>query len=191
MKIKVNKHKLNIHYRGSPWGNRTQQHTCSLRYAHSHHVESHLGKKQPQAKIAIAFLFGQLHFNNATSHALFYGGHLVMRSKRCAVQNQGITLSSFYGRFFVEGQLSTPHCPSTCATTFIYLLTPPRFGALNRESESSGSQPVYRKLFPRGPHSSKNNSFEIKISRPTPLGSLSVLLWLLVGASSRKIRCLI
>ena len=80
-----------------------------------------------------------------------------MRSKRCAVQNQGITLSSFYGRFFVEeGQLSTRHRPSTCATTFIYLLTPPRFGALNRESESSGSQPVYRKLFPRGPHSSKN-----------------------------------
>ena len=51
-----------------------------------------LSKKQPQAKIAIAFLFGQLHFNNVTSHALFYGGHLVMRSKRCAVQNQGITL---------------------------------------------------------------------------------------------------
>ena len=35
--------------------------------------------------------------------------------------------------------------------------TPPHFGALNRESKSSGSQPVYRKLFPRGPHSSKNN----------------------------------
>ena len=51
MKIKVNKHKLNIHY-----------------------------------------LFGQLHFNNVTSHALFYGGRLVMRSKRCAMQNQGITL---------------------------------------------------------------------------------------------------
>ena len=92
MKIKVNKHKLNIYYRGSPWGSRTQQHTYCLRYAHSHHIESHLGKKQPQAKIAIAFLFGQLHFNNVTSHALFYGGHLVMRSKRCAVQNQGITL---------------------------------------------------------------------------------------------------
>ena len=45
---------------------------------------------------------------------------------------------------------------------------------------SSGSQPVYRKLFPRGPHSSKNNFFEIKISRPTPWESLSVLLWLLV-----------
>ena len=92
MKIKVNKHKLNVHYRGSPWGSRTQQHAYCLRYAHSHHIESHLGKKQPQAKIAIAFLFGQLHFNDVTSHALFYGGHLVMRSKRCAVQNQGITL---------------------------------------------------------------------------------------------------
>ena len=90
MKIRVNKHKLNIHYRGS----RTQQHEYCLRYAHSHHIESHLSKKQPQAKIAIAFLFGQLHFNNVTSHALFYGGHLVMRSKRCAVQNQGITLNS-------------------------------------------------------------------------------------------------
>ena len=92
MKIKVNKHKLNIHYRGSPWGSRTQQHAYCLRYAHSHHIESHLGKKQPQAKFAISFLLGQFHFNNVTSHALFYGGHLVMRSKRCAVQNQGITL---------------------------------------------------------------------------------------------------
>ena len=95
MKIKVNKHKLNIHYRGSPapWGSWTQQHAYCLRYAHSHHIESHLGKKQPQAKIAIAFLFGQLHFNNVTSHALFYGGHLIMRSKKCAMQNQGITLN--------------------------------------------------------------------------------------------------
>ena len=92
MKIKVNEHKLNIHCRGSPWGSRTQQHAYCLCYAHSHHIESHLGKKQPQAKIAIAFLFSQLHFNNVTSHALFYGGHLVMRSKRYAVQNQGITL---------------------------------------------------------------------------------------------------
>ena len=96
MKIKVNKHKLNINYRGSPWGSRTQQHAYCLRYAHSHHIESHLGKKQPQVKIAIAFLFGQLHFNNVTSHALFYGGHLVMRSKRCAVQNQGITLIAVF-----------------------------------------------------------------------------------------------
>ena len=45
---------------------------------------------------------------------------------------------------------------------FFYLLTPPRFGVLNRESESSGSQSVYRNLFPRGPHSSRNNFFGIK-----------------------------
>ena len=96
MKIKVNKHKLNIHYRGSPWGSRTQQHAYCLRYAHSQHIESHLGKKQLQAKIPIAFLFSQLHFNNVTSHALFYGGHLVMRSKRCAVQNQGIASKSYW-----------------------------------------------------------------------------------------------
>ena len=102
MKIKVSKHKLNIYYRGSLRGSRTQQHAYCLRYAHSQHIESHLGKKQQQAKIPITFLFSQLHFNGVTSHALFYGGHLVMRSKRCAVQNQGITLS--YGlllqRFF-------------------------------------------------------------------------------------------
>ena len=73
MKIKVNKHKLNIHYRGSPapWGSWTQQHAYCLRYAHSHQIESHLGKKQPQAKIAIAFLFGQLHFNNVFGRLFF------------------------------------------------------------------------------------------------------------------------
>ena len=87
MKIKVSKHKLNIHYRGSPRGSRTRQHAYCLRYAHSQHIESHLGKKQQQAKIPIAFLLSQLHFNNITSHAVVYGGHLVMRSKRCAVQN--------------------------------------------------------------------------------------------------------
>ena len=87
MKIKVSKHKLNIRYRGSPRGGRLQQQAYYLRYAHSQHIESHLDKKQQQAKIPIAFLFGQLHFNNITLHALFYGGHLVMRSKRCAVQN--------------------------------------------------------------------------------------------------------
>ena len=95
MKIKVSKHKFNI-YRGSggsPWGSRTQQHTYCLRYAHSQHIECHLAKKQPQAKLPIEFLFSQLHFNNVTSHALFYGGHLVMRGKRCAVQDQAIALN--------------------------------------------------------------------------------------------------
>ena len=43
---------------------------------------------------------------------------------------------------------------------FIHFLTRPRFDA-----ESSGSQPGNRKLFPQGPHSSKNNFFEIKISQ--------------------------
>ena len=78
----MSKHKLNIYYRGSPWGSRPQQHAYCLRYAHSQHIESHLGQKQPQAKLPIAFLFSQLHFNNVTSHALIYGGHLVTRSKR-------------------------------------------------------------------------------------------------------------
>ena len=87
MEIKVSKYKLNINYRGSPRGSQTQQHACCLRYAHSQHTESHLGKKQQQAKIPIAILFSQLHFHNVTSHALFNGGHLVMRSKRCTVQN--------------------------------------------------------------------------------------------------------
>ena len=71
MKIKVSKDKLNINYRGSPRGGRTQQHAYCLRYAHSQHIESHLGKKQQQTKIPIVFLFSQLHFNNVTSHALF------------------------------------------------------------------------------------------------------------------------
>ena len=82
MKIKVSKHKLNIHYRSSPRESRTQQHAYCLRYAHSQHIESHLGKKQQQAKIPIPFLFSQLHFNNVTSHVLFYGGHLVMCSAK-------------------------------------------------------------------------------------------------------------
>ena len=92
MKIKVSKHKLNIHYRSSPRESRTQQHAYCLRYAHSQHIESPLGKKQLEPKILKAFLFSQLHFNNVTLDALFHGGHHVMRSKRCAVQNQRITL---------------------------------------------------------------------------------------------------
>ena len=81
MKIKVSKHKLSIHYRGSPRGGRTQHHAYCLRYAHSQHIESHLGKKQQQAKIPIAFLFSQLHFSNITSYALFYGGQEMRSAK--------------------------------------------------------------------------------------------------------------
>ena len=71
-------------------------------------------------------------------------------------------LTNFYDRFFFEvGQFI--HSKSFhLERHFFHLLTPPRFGEFNRESESSGSQQVYRKLFPRGPHNSKNNFFEIK-----------------------------
>ena len=94
MKIKESNHKLNIHYRGSPRGSRTEQHAYCLRYAHSQHIESHLSKKQQQAKIPIAFLFSRLHLNNVTSHALFYGGHLVPRVRTLGTR-LGITLKPF------------------------------------------------------------------------------------------------
>ena len=83
------------------------------------------------------------------------------------------------GSLLKKANLSTPHRPSTCAAIFFSWWRRIALAHWNRESESFGSQPVYRKLFPRGPHSSKNNFFEIKISRPTPLDSLSVLLWIL------------
>ena len=82
---------VNVHYRGSPVrksnsATRVLLTLCTFQQ----HVESHLGKNQMQPKILIAFLFSQLHFNNVTFcwHALFHGGHLVMRGNRCAVQNQ-------------------------------------------------------------------------------------------------------
>ena len=84
MKIKVSKHKLNIHYRGSPRGGRTQQHTYCLRYAHSQHIESQLGKKKQQAIIPIAFLFSQLHFNNISSHAVFFTAAILLCTVRDA-----------------------------------------------------------------------------------------------------------
>ena len=51
---------------------------------------------------------------------------------------------------------------------FFHLLTPPRFGALNRESEFTGSLPVNRKLFPYGPHSSKNNVLKLRYPGQSP-----------------------
>ena len=80
MKIKVSKYKLR----------KSNSATCiqCLPCAHSQHIESHRGKKIPQAKFPIEFLFSQLHLNNVTSDALFDRGHLVMRSKRCTVHNQ-------------------------------------------------------------------------------------------------------
>ena len=86
------------------------------------------------------------------------------------------------GSLLKKANLSTSHRPTTCAAIFFICWRCLPLAPWNRESESSGSQPVYRKLFSHGPHSSKNNFFGIKISRPTPWVSLSVLLWLLVIA---------
>ena len=48
---------------------------------------------------------------------------------------------------------------------FFHLWTSPHFNALNHESESTGSQSVYRKLSPHVCIVSKQNCFEIKISQ--------------------------
>ena len=101
-----------------------------------------------------------------------------------------VVLTNFYGRFFVEvGQLINS-MSFHLGRHFFHLLTPPRFGAFNRERESSGSQQLYRELFP---HSSENNCFEIKISRPTPLApSLScysswyLIVWFLPQPSPER-----
>ena len=78
---------------GSPWGRRTEQHPFCLRYAHSQHIESPLSKKQLQAKIPRAFLVSELNLIMLLQKSLFQGCHLVMRSNRCAEQNQQITLN--------------------------------------------------------------------------------------------------
>ena len=74
-------------------------------------------------------------------------------------------LTSFYGRFFVDERQFFKYTPSISSLH----LGQPFFSFIDAASlwraESSGSQPVYRKLFPHGPHSSKNNFFEIKISQ--------------------------
>ena len=44
-------------------------------------------EKKTARKNTLTFLFDRRHFNNASAQALFHGGHLVMRSERCAVQN--------------------------------------------------------------------------------------------------------
>ena len=72
---------------------RSNARTAYIMHIPSTYIESHLGKKQPQPKIPIAFLFSQLHFNNVFSDALFHGGQLVTRSK-IALQNQRITLNT-------------------------------------------------------------------------------------------------
>ena len=66
---------------------------CTLCTFPTHWVSSQ--QKTTASKNSIAFLFSQLHFNNVTLNALFHGSHLVMGSKRYAVYNQQITLTSW------------------------------------------------------------------------------------------------
>ena len=92
-------------------------------------------------------------------------------------------LTSFYGRFFVEeGQFINSTSSLHLCRHFFICWRRLALAQWNRESESSGSQPVYRKLFPRGPHSSKNNFLKLRSNalkvplRPiTALGLLCLL----------------
>ena len=79
----------------------TRARTASvLHIPNTQHIESHLGKKPPQAKIPIAFLFSNLHFNNVTEMLFFFTAAILL----CAVidapvQNQRITFNRmlFFG----------------------------------------------------------------------------------------------
>ena len=95
MKIKVNKHKLNIHYRGSP---REEVELSNTRTAYVMHIPTTLSltSARNNRKQKLQKRFSSVNFILIMLlHMLFYGGHLVMRSKRCAVQNQGITLKEY------------------------------------------------------------------------------------------------
>ena len=94
-------------------------------------------------------------------YSAHYFGKISITSKIVNVVTQIFVevLTSFYGRFFVEVGQFIKYTPSTLSlhlgSLFFSFIDP----------ASSGSKPVYRKLFPHGPHSSKNNFFEIKISQ--------------------------
>ena len=100
-------------------------------------------------------LFRSSNKNDGHAVALTVFLRLLVKTRLCS------RLTSFYGTVFVEvGQfINSKSFHLGRHFFFFHLLTPPHFGALNRESESSGRQPVYRKLFPRSPHSSKNYLF--------------------------------
>ena len=58
-----------------------------LHIPNTQHIESHLGKKQPQAKIPIAFLFSKLHGNNVTEMLFFTAAILLCAVMDAPVQN--------------------------------------------------------------------------------------------------------
>ena len=72
------------------WGRWTLQHAYHLRYAHSQHIESHRGQKQPQLRSPITFL-RLISLRRTSFHEwcffrpFFHGGHIAMRSEGCAV----------------------------------------------------------------------------------------------------------
>ena len=80
MKIKVNKLYHPLSRFSVRKSNSVTRGLLALRTFPPHGVSPR--QETTASKIAIAFLFGQFHFNDVTSHALFYGGHLVMRSAK-------------------------------------------------------------------------------------------------------------
>ena len=59
------------------------------------HIQTYIGDKlkKRQPKIPLTFLFDRLHFNTVLAEALFQGGHVLMRNKRCAVQTSASPLA--------------------------------------------------------------------------------------------------
>ena len=83
------------------------------------------------------------------------------------------------GSLLKKANLSTPHRPSTCAAIFLFVDA----ASLWRAEIVKASLPEVNQFtgncFRVVRIVLKITFFEIKISRPTPLESLSVLLWLL------------
>ena len=82
MKIKVNKHKLNIHYRGSPRGSRTQQHA----YAYVMHIPTTLSltSARKNRKQKLQMRFSSVNFILIMLlHMLFYTEAILL----CAVRD--------------------------------------------------------------------------------------------------------
>ena len=119
MKIKVSKHKLTSTIEVL----REEVELRNTRTVYVMHIPNALSLTS--AKIPIAFFFSQRHFNNVTSNAPFYGGHLVMRSNRCAVQNQGIKSLLHLGQIVITfrtllhlGSFIITFRPSTTLTCY-------------------------------------------------------------------------
>ena len=76
----------------SPGGSRTQQHANCLQYAHSQQMSLILARNNRKRKFKSRFPSVNFIFITLLPMLFFHGGLLVMCSKRCAAQNQRITL---------------------------------------------------------------------------------------------------